>query len=309
MHWLCDRTRFMLLAYLALLLCWTACAARSEVNRLGTSLAIQGQQVCDAALQGYRALEEHQRTDERQQELVRILTHPQPDALKPRPRSDAPGFDEQIRVRVRAFRKLREAYLHLQRLSGDETGEGVEQASRSVLESAQALRGVAGLSSQLTERISELSGRLAESLKARHVRRRNAAFLELLRAYRQLWEADLPIWRDFLDRVQTDFADGLASVPSSRFDSKQLTKILKEPFAVEVQVALYKRDLRFRSAQQAKQLRDRLEAVSGALRALESAHLELSKQKPSFTEALQTLQLAGGILEDIRNLNNKEEER
>lgn len=309
MHWHCDTKRWTLLALLALLPLWAACAARTEVNRLGTSLAIQGQQVCDAALEGYRALEEHQRTDERQQELVRILTHPRPEALKYRSRTEDAGFDEQIRVRQRAFRNLREAYLHLQRLSGEESGAAVEQASRTVLESVQALQGVSGLSDQASQRIAELSGRLAEAIQARHVRRRNDAFLELLGAYRQLWEADLPVWKDFLERVQTDFADGLSSVPPERFDSKQILKILKEPFSAEVQVALYKRDLRMRAAEESDRLRDRLDAVSQALAALESAHLELSKQKPSLAEALHMLELAGGVLEDIRNLNQKEEER
>lgn len=269
------------------------CAARSTRN-LGAGIAVQGQAVADAALDGYRALAGEQEADRRQQEFIRIVTdiNPAPESL---PGVTATSFDRELATRMRAYVALREVYSLFQQLADPAFSDRAGAASQALASSLAGLQGVKSTAPGLSTIIGRLGSLIAAGVQAGKVREHNLVLMELARGYRELWSDDLPAWERYVAQVNDTYARQLASIPIERFDLKAVSSEVKAPYPATTRAQLYKVQLRDAARARGDALTARLHAVGRALSALEQAHAELAKHEPSYADVAL-------LVDDIRSL-------
>jgi hypothetical protein len=273
--------------------CASGCAARTTRN-LGAAVALRGQAVADAALESYQALEGQQAVDKRQQDFIKIVTNPNLNATTI-PDTAPPDFSLQLAPRVRAYRAWREAYVVFHQLSDTAFGETARKAADALTASLSGLKAIGDLPTGIGSLIGKLSEEVTETFRAGEVRRHNRVLLRMCETFRALWDADLPIWREYLRRIYKDYSDPLASVPPDRFDARDVGQIVKEPLILPLRVQLYKLQLRETARRRTDEIDARLHDVARALRLLESAHAELAKDRPSPQDVIE-------LVETIRSL-------
>jgi hypothetical protein len=276
----------------------SGCAPRTT-RTLGAAAAVKGQAVADAALRSYEVIEQQQAVDKHQQDLVKILTAPNP-SVPALPDSPAPDFAVQLEPRVAAYRALREAYVLFQRLADPGYSEQASRAAEALTTSINSLNGIRDLPGGASTTAKKLTELAVGAVQAGKIREHNRILLSICEAYRELWEAELPVWRDYYDRIYKDFADPISNLSLDRFDAKAVDGVVKEPFAPPLRVQIYKLQMRDGARQRAAEIEAQLVSVGRAFRLLESVHAELAKQKPSIPDVTELLDQVRAALEPVR---------
>jgi hypothetical protein len=273
----------------------TGCAARAT-RSMGAAVALRGQAVADAALKAYESLEQQRAIDKRQQDFIRVLTNPNPNPAA-LPDAPAPDFKLQLTPRMRAYRGLREAYTAFHQISDTAFGAETKKATAALTESLSNLKAIGDLPPTVSNALAGLSDLVMQALQAGEIRKHNRLLLQITERYRLLWEADLPIWRDYVRRVYKDYADPIGSLPADKFDARAVGDLVKDPVAAPLKIQLYKLQLRDTARVKADELDTRLRDVGRALQLLENAHAELAKERPSIVDATELVDAIRGLLE------------
>jgi hypothetical protein len=280
---------------LALAILVSGCAAKST-RSMGAAIALRGQAVADAALKAYEALEQQQAIDKRQQDFIRVITNPNPNPST-LPDAPAPDFKLQLVPRMRAYRALRDTYTAFHQISDTAFGAEAKKATAALTDSLSNLKAIGDLPPSVSGALAGLSEVVVQAVQAGEIRKHNQLLWQLSERYRLLWDADLPIWRDYVRRVYNDYADPIAGVPGERFDPKAIGDAVKEPVAAAFKVQLYKLQLRDAARAKTEELEARLRDVGRALQLLEDAHAELAKERPSLVDATELIDTIRGVLE------------
>jgi hypothetical protein len=282
-----------------LALAWSGgCAARAT-RSLGAAAALKGQAVADAALRSYELIEQQQVVDKQQQDLVKILTAPNL-TLPTLPDSPAPDFGLQLAPRVAAYRALRDSYKLFQQLADPVYSEQAARATDALTTSINNLNGIGDLPAGVAGAAKKLTGLAVGAVQAGKIRDHNRILLSMAETYRELWEADLPVWRDYFGRIHKDFADPVSNLSVDRFDQRAVDSVVKEPFIPAIRLQIYKLQMRDASRKRAAELEDQLLSVGRAFRLLESAHVELTKEKPSVTDVIELLDNIRAVIEPVK---------
>ena len=273
----------------------SGCAAKTT-RTMGAAVALRGQAVADAALKTYEALEEQQAIDKRQQDYISVLTNPNPNPST-LPDASAPNFSLQLAPRMRAFRALRDAYTAFHRIADTSFGTDTATATAALTTSLSNLKAIGDLPQSVSSALAGLSDLVVQAVQAGQIRKHNRLLLEITQRYRVLWEADVPVWVDYVRRIYKDFAVPIGTVPVDRFDQRAVSELVKEPVAPALKMQLYKMQLRDAARLKGEELEDRLREVGRALQLLESAHAELAKARPSIVDATELVDSIRALLE------------
>jgi hypothetical protein len=272
----------------------TGCLRTAAVRTLGSAVAMKGKDVSSSALSVYDELAKQADIDRAQQDYIKVVTSPDPERGR-LPDTQSRPFARQLEPRIAAYRALLDAYSKYQTLSGKDFGKQTETAAGSLLTGMKSLSGVPDLPSAVTTLLPKVAGMIMEAQRAKDIRKYNRALVELSTAYQSLWDRDLPIWKQYLERIYGDYADGFKSVDVTRFDRAALAGAVKDPFTVEIKMGLYKLQMRNDAFRQRDALIGRLDQVSESFRQLESGQAELMKAKPNVADALAELDQINSI--------------
>lgn len=282
-----------LVLLLAILL--SGCAAKAT-RSMGAAVALRGQAVADAALKAYESLEQQQAVDKRQQDFIRVVTNPNPN---PSTLPDAPAADFKLQLapRMRAYRALRDAYSAFHQIADTAFGSETKKATAALTASLSNLKAIGDLPASVSSALAGLSDLVMQAVQAGEIRKHNRLLLQVTERYRLLWDADLPIWRDYVRRVYRDYADSIGSLPADKFDARAVGDLVKDPLAASLKIQLYKLQLRETALVKGDELDTRLRDVGRALQLLENAHAELAKAQPSIVDATELVDSIRGLLE------------
>jgi hypothetical protein len=286
-----------LFSFLVIFIC--GCPSPSlSVRNLGTAVALQGQELTDAALDSYNSLEQQKSIDKSQQDFIKIVTSPNPAYTLPdaKPRD----FSLQLTKRVEAYQELRKVYEAFQRISEPSFADQTKNATESLLSSIEGLGNISDRPSSVTNLLPTLSALHIETIQAAKIREHNAILLKLCESYQELWVQEIPVWKKYLGEVYKDYADGLTSLDPARFEEKRLNEIVKEPFTKDINIGLYKLQKRNISEAKRQELEAKLDSVTRAFKLLCAVHSELAKENPSLADAIYTLDLIQSILKEVK---------
>jgi hypothetical protein len=287
---------FFIFSFLVILIC--GCASPSSLRNYGAAVALQGQALTDAVLSCYDDLAKQKSIDKNQQDFIKIVTSPNPAYTLPD--TQPKDFSRQLAPRVQAYQALRKAYELFHQISDPSFGNQTKIATESLLSSINTLKNIPDLPNSVKTLLSSLSDLLVEQIQANYIKQHNAILLKFCEAYRELWEQDMPYWKQYLERVYKDYVDGLNSLDPARFDEKQLNEIIKEPFTKDIKIGLYKLQKRNISEAERQKLEAKLDSVNRAFGFLCAAHAELAKDKPSLYDVIYTLDLIQSILKEVK---------
>ncbi|MEW6161847.1 MAG: hypothetical protein AB1606_00775 [Nitrospirota bacterium] len=289
---------FRRLFFIFLVILINGCASQSSVRNLGVAVVLQGQALTDAALESYSILYQQKSIDKSQQDFIKIVTSPKPAFTLPD--TQPKDFSLQLNPRVKAYQELRKVYEAFHRISDLSFADQTKNATESLHKSIRSLKDIPDLPSPVSNIFPKLSALMIETIQAAEIRKHNAILLEFCKAYRELWEQDIPLWKDYLERVYKDYADGLISLNPTSFDEKQLSEIVKEPFSKEIKVGLYKLQKRGISEAKRQEIEAKLDSITRAFGFLAAAHSELAKEEPSLTDLMYIVDSIQSILKEVK---------
>lgn len=283
------------MAVVLMLLLIHGCFTPKNVRTLGSAVAIKGKDVSSTALSAYSELAKQPDIDKAQQDFVKVVTSPNPTSAN-LPNTESKPFTKQLQPRIAAYKALLNTYSTFQILTDKDYGAQATTASSSLLSSFNALKSVPDLPDSVTTALPSLTGIITEAQRAKDIRKHNRALTQLSKAYGLLWQDDLPVWQDYLNRIYQDYAQGLSTLDAQRFNETSLAAFLKEPFSKDINVGLYKIQRRNAAYAERDAILDKLRRVNQAFTQLESAHAELAKAQPNLIDALAALDSIDGIL-------------
>lgn len=249
---------------------------------------MKGKDVSSNALNAYDDLSKQADIDKTQQDFVKVVTSPNPGGSR-LPDTPARPFSKQLKPRIAAYRALLDAYSKYQSLTDKDFGKQTSDAAGALVTSVKSLQGVPDLPSAVQTLLPAVVGLITSAQQSRDIRKYNHALTELSRTYESLWDEELPLWKEYLNRIYEDYADGFRSLDADRFDPKQLSEVVKEPFTEKFKIGLYKIQMRNEAFSRRDALIAKLDAVSQSFRQLNSAQTELVKAKPNVADALAEL--------------------
>jgi len=198
-----------------------------------------------------------------------------------------------LAARRKAARELQEAYRAFNRLGagtfGSDTTAAFNEATEAVTSFADA-RGLPLGESQIPGIVGRALGEIISGLQARDIRRHNAVLAELSLQFQTLWNADLPALEAIVDGAYNmELAQSMAGLPNSAFDQAAVGKLVPEPVAGDLKLRLYRMRLLTAAAEQANAAKAPLRTTGKALGALQEAHVELAKERPSLADAIDAI--------------------
>jgi hypothetical protein len=293
---------FLLLAALLV----TGCDDET-VRQLGAKLAISGQGVGNSAVTTLNNLDALEAVDFQQRSIVKVVV--QPEDLLTDPPADinkkisVPHNDElsgQIGNRIKAYKLFTKAHASLQRLSETKFADQAATAESDLINAFNAVKVLPNVPASVTKLIPDLTKPFINRKQAKDIKKANLLLYDLCKVYKALWEADRPVWDQYMLTVENEYVLSLTSVPPNRFDEKTLRDRVKLPYAQPYLTYLYKVQEGARVDDAMRQIKDQLDSVDNALGMLEKSHKELASEKPSFSDVIGTLNQVVTVLSDVK---------
>lgn len=278
----------------------------TQVKNLGSKVGLRGQDVGNSAVTALQKLAAYERIDYARRRKINIAVQPKEIFTLPQEKLNAylevkhyfP--DVAVSERIQLYRQLAKAYLALQKLSEGEFGKDSEEAVTAFNTSLSAIKAAPKLPSNASAFLAGVTGFIVNKKQAGDVRRANLNLYSLIRAHRELWEADRPLWEAYLKRVKGSYINNLRSIPAKNFDMEKLRKEVNQPYKDdEYIVQMYKNQEEAKVDDEIAELENYFDIVDQAFLQLEKGHIELSKQKPSYLDAIAELDRITTIVEPM----------
>ncbi len=146
----------------------------------------------------------------------------------------------QLAPRVAAYKSLLRTYSTYQDLTDKNFGAQAETATAALLTSYNALKAIPDAPAAVAAAAPALAAAITEAEQSRQIRKHNRALSELTKKYQTLWQSDLPIWKQYLDGIYNQYADGLSGLGSDRFDPSRLNALTKQPYSKDMDSGFFK---------------------------------------------------------------------
>jgi hypothetical protein len=306
---------------IALMVLMLSACNEDTIRQLGAKLAISGQSASNSAVTALNNVDGLEAIDYQQQGLIKIVTLP-PDLLKPLPPNTDPRIvlrrsndinslivvkhndqlSSEIAGRIKAYKLFGKAYASLQRLSETKFADTTATAEGNLISAFNAVKGLPDVPASVTSLIPDVSRIVINRKQAKDIKKANLLLLRLCQVYQELWEADRPVWDEFMTAVGNDYVKSLMSLPADRFDEKQLREQVKLPYPQPYLAYLYKNQEAARVDSAMRQIKDQLDSVDVALGMLVKSHKELDSEQPSFSDVIGTLDQMVTVLSDVKTL-------
>lgn len=284
-----------LISLLFFLLLLTSCTS-SRMISLGGKASSTGTEVAQKALDLYGLLSKQADLDKSQQDKLKVLTHPDPASMK-LPDTKVNDFSAQLEPRINAYQSLLATYRAFTLLTDDKLGDRTREALSALQSSYNAVAKLPDLPASVSSRLPEVAGLFTRAIQAKKIKAHNQALFELTQLYLALWKEDQKLWNDYLDRIYDDFATGLNTVDSKRYDAGKIDALTKTPYSDPSTIILmYRLDKRDEIIQQKNEIKSQLELFAKALEALNQTHAEIAIDKSSIPDIVDTLNTIDNLL-------------
>jgi hypothetical protein len=272
-----------------LIICLILVAGCDEgaVRSLGSKVGLRGQDVGKAATIALNELKAYESVDYHQRLNVAVLTQPQGNAANlPTIRHNRLNADE-IASRIALYSQLTKVYAALQKLSDtnypDQAGTAVSELNKSIND----LQGLPNIPDAVGHAVGGLVELVVEKKQAKDIRKYNTILSTLIVAHQALWQADREkVWEPYLARCRSSYINSLNSVNPQTFDQKKLAELVKVPATAPYLVNLYKNQEATRVDNEIGAIQEKMDAVDEAFTQLIKGHNELSRQHPSYADAI-----------------------
>lgn len=298
--------RTLTLLVLIVTLLSTGCDEET-ITQLGVKLAVSGQNASDSAVRALNNLDDLESVDYQQRGVIKVVILPQALlAAPPKNINDLIAvkhndeLETEIASRVKAYKLFGKAYASLQRLSETKFADQTATAESDLINAFNAVKVLPKVPASVTSLIPDLTKIVINRKQAKDVKKANLLLFQLCQVYRTLWEADRPVWDQYMTAVENEYVLSLISVPPDRFDPQQLREVVKLPYPQPYLAYLYKKQEEARVENDMRQIKDQLDSVDTALGLLEKSHKELASEKPSFGDVIGTLDQVVTVLSDVK---------
>ncbi|MCA0229177.1 MAG: hypothetical protein LCH91_01855 [Bacteroidetes bacterium] len=286
-------TQLLLLTSLVL----TSCAS-SKIVELGGKASTKGAEVSQKGVDIYTTLANQTGIDKSQQDKVKVLTNPNPAGMA-LPDTKAQDFSKQIEPRIKAYKSLMNVYKKFALLTDSKFSDKTQEAVSALQDSYNAIEKLPDLPDVVKSKLPEVSKMISQSVQAKKVRVHNQILYNLSQLYLTLWNADLPSWDSYIERVYDDYANSLNTVDPKRYDAKKISQDNKEPFSDDATVILmYRLRNRDEIMNQKNQLKKELGDFEKALEELTKMHSEIAKEKADLTDITSSINKIEELLKE-----------
>jgi hypothetical protein len=276
------------LTKLIIILLLSSCAS-TQLIELGAKASTKGTEVSQKALDIYSLLSQQSAIDKSQQDKIKVLTHPSP-ATMPLPDTKAQDFSKQIAARVKAYQSLLNTYRAFSLLTDSKYGDKTQEAVSALQESYNSIEKLPDLPAAVSSKLPAVSKMITQSIQAKKIKVHNQVLYSLSQLYLTLWQEDQPVWNEYIDRIYDDYASGLNTIDSKKYDTKKIAEISKEPYSdVSILILMYRLDERDKIVEQKNEIKKQLDDFGKALSELNQVHAEISKSATDVSEATKML--------------------
>lgn len=291
---------FLSLLLVSSLLLLTACD-EGKVRALGGKVGGRGQDVGNAAAKVIGDLVAFEQIDYQLRMRVTIFTStPEILAVRQPVLKRNNKLVPQMANRIQLYKQLAKAYAALQTLSESAFADQYEDAANELNTSILAIKRIPSAPAGFSNLLIGLGRIAVEQKQAKDIRKHSETMARLIKAYKGLWEADRPVWDQYLRGVRDSYVTNLNEVSPDVFDEAALRKVVLDPVATKpFLVSSYKAQEAQRVDALVAKTEDDLDAVDQALTQLERAHKELTEEKPSYTDVIASLDRIATLLKDI----------
>ena len=288
--------KITLICLLAAALMSTGCLSSSRIVTVGNNVAKTGVSVTEELLKCYDLMGDQSRVDKDQQDLVRLLSYPnakliQLPATKGRELRTLPS-------KRSAFESLLSVYSSFQTLTGGGYKDGVYSATSSLIASYSSISKLPGLSSTVQNILPGGASELTLYIQSNKIKEQNIALSKLSSMYLELWKKDLPIWKDYVNRIYSDYSNAISNIPNARFDPRAVKQMIDAPYTGNYLISYYKLKVRNDAARKIADINGELDGTTYAFESLVKSHGTLSQDPVS-------LPAVTAILESIDNVLGK----
>ncbi|QQT56171.1 hypothetical protein I6I98_13270 [Sphingobacterium multivorum] len=270
----------------------------AKIIDLGGKAAIKGTEVSQKGLDIYTMLSQQSGIDKRQQDIVKILTHPSPGTMA-LPNSPINDFSKQLVVRRKAYQSLLNTYNVFALLTDSKYGDRSHEAVSALQESYNSIEKLPDLPTTVSSKLPEVSKMISQSIQAKKIKSHNQILFGLTELYVKLWEADLKTWDNYLDHVYDDYSTGLNTVDINRYDYKKILEISKLPYKDEPTIIMmYRVEQRDEISEKKNTIKKQLDDFGKALKELNKVHAEISKSTADIVDITKMINSIEGLLKE-----------
>jgi len=282
---------------LLVLLLLTSCSSSKLLLQTGAQASKDGILVCQKGVDTYTLLSQQQAIDQSQQQIILILSVPNPAAINLAENKASP-IAKEIAPRINAYKSLLSVYQVFGLLTGSDEPGDTKAAEDALTASYNNIKQLPDLSASVSGFISTAGSAIMKQIQSGSVKKHNEALYELTKAYLALWNDEMPVWQKYLGLVYNRYANQLRTNPAAVYDMAKVKEALTEPYtgdAVILELFRVKQinDVTQQKAAVEKQLTD----FGKALTLLNQAHLDLSKDASVTSDASNTLNTLETLLQ------------
>lgn len=271
----------------------------TKIIELGGKASTKGTEVSQKALDIFVLLSQQAEIDKSQQDKVKVLTHPSPDQMS-LPDTKIQDFSAQLSLRVKAYQSLLNTYKVFTLLTDSKYADKTQEAVSALDESYHAIEKFPDLPSAVSEKLPEVSKMISQNIQAKKIKAHNQILFSLTQLYIKLWDEDQKLWNDYLDRVYDDYATGLNTVESKKYDAKKISEFSKLPYSDEtIVILMYRLEQRDEIIKQKNEIKKQLNDFGKALKELNKVHAEISKSKTDISDVIKQLNAIENLLKEV----------
>jgi len=271
------------------LLILTSCSTTKQL-KTGSQISKDGMLVAQKGIDTYTLLQQQKDIDRSQQDMILILTAPNPAAVH---FSDSTGntIAIQIAPRINAYKSLIAAYQAFGRLTGNDNSADTKTAADALTASYNSVKQLPDLSSGVMSLISTGGTYIMQAIQSGSMKKHNEALSQLTKIYLDLWNSEAPTWDRYIDFVYDTYGRQLRTIPAKNYDmTKVKAGVADQPYTGDaISLALYQEKQYVTVIQQKNTLKKQLADFGKLLTLLNQAHIEFSKDQADTTAAASTL--------------------
>ncbi|MEW5677180.1 hypothetical protein ABGT15_12775 [Flavobacterium enshiense] len=273
----------------------TSCSSTKMLD-LGGKASVKGTEVSQKAIDIYGLLSQQADIDKSQQDKIKVLTNKKPSEMV-LPDSKVADFSEQLKPRIDAYEKLLNTYKAFTLLTDSSYGDMTQEATSALQDSYNSIQTFSDIPESVSSKLPEIAKMISQEIQVKKIKEHNKILYSLTTVYTMLWDKDQKTWNDYIDLIYNNYAQGLNTVDSKKYDAKMISETMKEPYSDEATVILmYRLEKRDEIIKKRNDLKKQLNDFGKALKELNKAHLEISKSKTDPSDVTKMMNTIENLL-------------
>ena len=253
-----------------------ASCSPSKLLQVGSQASKDGVLVAQKGIDTYTLLGQQADIDLSQQNVITILTAPNP-ATVPLQETATNPMAKEIAPRIKAYKNLIRAYTVFGTLTGSDNSTDTKTAAAALDSSYNSFSKLPDLSSGASSAITAAAGAIMQAIESGVIKKQSQALADLTKIAANLWVEEEPVWDRYLGLVYDTYARQLKQVPDKYYDTTKLSTAITEPYTGNVVLLrLYRLDQRNTVIKQKNDIEKTIKDFGTELNLLSLAHAQLA---------------------------------